>query len=157
MPIHTKGDRLYPDNYRPISLTSITCKMLEHIVTHSIMLHLENNHILNDDQHGFRKHRSCEAQLIKVVNDLAHNIEHKIQTDVILLDFQKAFDKVPHLRLLYKINYYGLFSPASMDHRLFDQPHSTSYTRKHHINDSPRTVGCAPGQCFWPTLVSTLH
>ena len=72
------------------------------------MLHLDNNHILNDDQHGFRKRRSCEAQLIKVANDLAHNIEHKIQTDVILLDFQKAFDKVPHLRLLYKINYYGI-------------------------------------------------
>ena len=108
MPIHTKGDRLYPDNYTPISLTSITCKMLEHIVTHSIMLHLDNNHILNDDQHGFRKRRSCEAQLIKVVNDLAHNIEHKIQTDVILLDFQKAFDKVPHLPLLFKINYHGI-------------------------------------------------
>ena len=108
VPIYKKGDRLRPENYRPISLTSITCKMLEHIVTHSIMLHLDNNHILNDAQHGFRKRRSCETQLIQIVNDLALNIDNKIQTDIILLDFQKAFDKVSHQHLLYKINYYGI-------------------------------------------------
>ena len=52
--------------------------------------------------------RSYETQLIQVVNDLARNIDNRIQTDVILLDFQKAFDKVPQQRLLYKINYYGI-------------------------------------------------
>ena len=94
--IFKKGDRLQPINHRPISLTSITCKMLEHIITSDIMQ-------LHDAQHGFRKQRSTETQLIQLIDNLAHNIDNRIQTDAILLDFQKAFDKVPHQRLLYKL------------------------------------------------------
>ena len=52
--------------------------------------------------------RSCESQLIVTIQDLAHNIDSKGQTDVILLDFSKAFDKVPHKRLLYKLHHYGI-------------------------------------------------
>ena len=72
------------------------------------MRHLDKNNILHDAQHGFRKRRSCESQLIITINDLAKNIDSRGQTDVILLDFSKAFDKVPHKRLLYKIKYYGI-------------------------------------------------
>ena len=109
-----KGDRLQPINYRPISLTSITCKMLEHIITSNIMQHLDAHNILHDAQHGFRKHRSTETQLIQLIDNLAHNIDNRIQTDAILLDFQKAFDNVPHHRLLYKLNYYGI-SPQQLN------------------------------------------
>ena len=117
MPIFTshifkKGDRLQPINYRPISLASITCKMLEHIITSNIMQHLDKHNILHDAQHGFRKHRSTETQLIQLIDNLAHNIDNRIQTDAILLDFQKAFDKVPHQRLLYKLAYYGISPQA---------------------------------------------
>ena len=82
--------------------------MLEHILCSNIMTHLESNNILHDAQHGFRKRRSCESQLIVTIQDLAHNIDTKGQTDVILLDFSKAFDKVPHKRLLYKLHHYGI-------------------------------------------------
>ena len=68
----------------------------------------------NDAQHGFRKHRSTETQLIQLIDNLAHNIDNRIQTDAILLDFQKAFDKVPHHRLLYKLKYYGI-SPQALN------------------------------------------
>ena len=68
--------------------------------------------ILHDAQHGFRKHRSTETQLIQLIDNLAHNIDNRIQTDAILLDFQKAFDKVPHQRLLYKLAYYGISPQA---------------------------------------------
>ena len=112
VPIFKKGDRLQPINYRPISLTSITCKMLEHIITSNIMQHLDKHNILHDAQHGFRKHRSTETQLIQLIDNLAHNIDNRIQTDAILLDFQKAFDKVPHQRLLYKLAYYGISPQA---------------------------------------------
>ena len=112
VPIFKKGDRLHPINYRPISLTSITCKMLEHIITSNIMQHLDKYNILHDAQHGFRKHRSTETQLIQLIDNLAHNIDNRIQTDAILLDFQKAFDKVPHQRLLYKLAYYGISPQA---------------------------------------------
>ena len=72
------------------------------------MKHLENNNILTDLQHGFRKRRSCERQLIKTVNDLSKSINHEEQIDSILLDFSKAFDKVYHRKLLLKLEHYGI-------------------------------------------------
>jgi hypothetical protein len=63
-PAFKKDDKNNPINYRPISLTCIICKLLEHVVTSSIMKHLEYNNILYDLQHGFRSSRSCETQLV---------------------------------------------------------------------------------------------
>ena len=108
IPIFKKGDRHKPSNCRPVSLTSICCKLLEHILYSNIMQHLENNNILTDKQHGFRHRRSCESQLITTVHDLALNLDKGKQTNVILLDFSKAFDKVPHQRLLSKLHFYGI-------------------------------------------------
>jgi hypothetical protein len=78
------------------------------IGTPLIMLHLDTHNILHDAQHGFRRRRSCKSQLILTVQDLARNIDNRNQSGLILLDFSKAFDKVPHRRLLYKIKYYGI-------------------------------------------------
>ena len=103
-----KKDRNKAENCRPISLTSISCKLLEPILHSNIMKHLENNNVLTDLQHGFRKHRSCETQLIKTVNDLAKSMNHREQIDTILLDFSKVFDKVCHRKLLLKLEHYGV-------------------------------------------------
>jgi len=108
VPIFKKGDRSCAANYRPVSLTSVRCKIMEHILSSSIMKHLEQYDILTDAQHGFRKDRSCETQLILTLHGLARSIENNEQMDVILLDFSKAFDKVPHERLLHKIKHYGI-------------------------------------------------
>ena len=107
-PIFKKGDRHVASNYRPISLTCICCKLLEHIIRTSITTHLENANILNDAQHGFRKGRSCETQLISVVHDFTSVLDRGGQTDVVLLDFAKAFDKVPHQRLIHKLQEAGI-------------------------------------------------
>ena len=72
------------------------------------MQHLDSNNILTDAQHGFRKRRSCTTQLLQVVEDLASSIDNKGQTDVIMLDLSKEFDKVPHHRLMYKVEFYGI-------------------------------------------------
>ena len=107
-PLFKKGDRTAPENYRPISLTSVCCKLMEHIIHSQVMHHLDKHNALCDQQHGFRKRRSCESQLILTLQDLAKGIEEGEQIDAVLLDFSKAFDKVPHQRLLYKINHYGV-------------------------------------------------
>ena len=107
-PVFKKGDRNSPSNYRPISLTVICCKLLEHIIHSSIMKHFILQNILTDFQHGFRKARSCESQLLITVDDIARNLDNGLQTDVVLLDFSKAFDKVPHQRLLHKLRHYGV-------------------------------------------------
>ena len=107
-PIFKKGDKSKAVNYRPVSLTSICCKLQEHIVHHSIMNHLDSLHILNDAQHGFRKRRSCETQLVLTLQDLAKGLDDREQIDAVLLDFSKAFDKVSHHLLHHKLHYYGI-------------------------------------------------
>ena len=106
VPIYKKGDKQQPANYRPVSLTSITCKVLEHIIDSSVMQHFDLHHVLNDAQHGFRNIRSCETQLLVTVYDIAKNLALGVQVDEILLDVSQAFDKVPHQRLLHKLQYY---------------------------------------------------
>jgi len=100
--IFKKGDHSQPNNYRSISLTNIVSKIFEHILSSSIMKHLETNNIIHYHQHGFRCNHSCETQLISV-QDLIFNYNKNIQTDLISMDFAKAFDTVSHLRLLYKL------------------------------------------------------
>ena len=100
-------------NYRPVSLTCICCKTLEHIIVSNINKRLAFESILADCQHGFRSQRSCETQLVQFFHDLVSNLDRALnrnhrQTDVIIMDFAKAFDKVPHRRLLYKLDYYGI-------------------------------------------------
>ena len=112
-PVFKKGSRTLPSNYRPVSLTCIISKVFERIIASNIMKHLEENNILNDLQYGFRHGRSCETQLISLVNDLTINYDRSLQTDLIITDFAKAFDVVPHRRLLYKLNWYGIRGTTS--------------------------------------------
>ena len=112
-PVFKKGEKYNAANYRPVSLTSICCKTLEHIIVSNINKHLAFESILADCQHGFRSQRSCETQLVQFYHDLVSNLDAALnsdqkQTDVIIMDFAKAFDKVPHRRLLYKFEYYGI-------------------------------------------------
>ena len=108
IPIFKKGDKHNASNYRPISLTSICCKVMEHILCHSIMKHLEENQILSNFQYGFRPAHSCEVQLLTLVEEIHHSLDCHHQVDLIMLDFSKAFDTVPHSRLLHKLRHYGI-------------------------------------------------
>ena len=107
-PIFKKGKRHIPGNYRPVSLTSIPCKMLERLVRNAIMEHMESNHLLNDVQHGFVPGRSCSTQLLTVLDDWTSALEDGDNLDAIYMDFAKAFDTVPHQRLLVKLKGYGI-------------------------------------------------
>ena len=108
VPVFKKGDKGRVENYRPISLTSITSKILEHIIHSSIMDHLEKHSLLNKFQHGFRQKRSCTTQLITTVRDFTDCLNRKQQIDAVLLDFSKAFDKVDHEKLLTKLSSLGI-------------------------------------------------
>jgi hypothetical protein len=98
--IFTNGNRRDRGNYRPISLTSLSCKILEQIIVSNIMTHLDKNDFLHKSQHGFRKFRSCETQLALFLHDILTSGESKKQVDAVFLDFKKPFDKVPHNKLI---------------------------------------------------------
>ena len=106
--IYKKEDKHNPANYRPVSLTSVVCKTLEHIIHRHIMLHLEQHGILSTLNHRFRSGYSCETQLLTTFNDLSMSFDKGHQVDVTVLDFSKAFDTIPHKKLLFKLASYGI-------------------------------------------------
>ena len=105
--IFKKREKYKPANYQPVSLTSLCCKIQEHIVTSNVLNHLDEHHILTDCQHGFRARRSCETQLLTFAQELIAGLDKRHQHDMIILDFSKAFDRVPHERLMVKLGHYG--------------------------------------------------
>ena len=107
-PVFKKGSRSDPANYRPVALTCILCKTLEHIIASNLHCHLEEHGFLSDAQHGFRKLRSCETQLYATLQDFFDTLEAGGRLDAVVLDFSKAFDKVPHERLMSKLLHCGV-------------------------------------------------
>ena len=89
-PLFKKGDKSTASNYRPISLTCILCKVSEHIVASNLVTHLDSHQLLYDLQHGFRSKRSCETQLVMLMEDMSRNAIAGQQTDLILLDVSKS-------------------------------------------------------------------
>ena len=103
-----KKDKADPSNYRPISLTCVLCKVLEHIVAE----HFTKINILCELQHGFRERRSCETQLFMLIDELSKTMQMGKQTDLILLNFSKAFDNVAHEKLIQKLHHHGIRGDA---------------------------------------------
>lgn len=104
IPVFKKGDRSSPGNYRPISLTSICSKIMEHVIYSHVAHFLNSVDFFHPNQHGFRRGHSCESQLALFTHDIHLNLDSNTPTDALFLDFEKAFDKVPHSRLLLKLS-----------------------------------------------------
>ena len=102
------GDRQLPENYRPISLTSVVYKLMERIIRNEIVSHMESNNLFVEEQHGFIAGKSCTTQLLEFMEEITEALDRGDDVDVIYLDFAKAFDKVPHQRLLAKLHGYGI-------------------------------------------------
>ena len=103
-----KGSKCQAVNYRPISLTSHIIKIFERVLRNKIVEFLEENSILNSNQHGFRKGRSCLSELLAHYEEILTNANNGEGTDTVYLDFAKAFDKVDHQLLLKKLDAIGI-------------------------------------------------
>ena len=103
-----KGSRNKSENYRPLSLTSVICKLLERLIKDHIVDFLVKHTLLNSSQHGFLKARSCLTNMLCFLEEITKWIDVGSPVDIIYLDFQKAFDKVPYQRLLLKLKAHGI-------------------------------------------------
>ncbi|GAB0187654.1 mitochondrial enolase superfamily member 1 [Grus japonensis] len=101
MPIHKKGWKEDPGNYRPVSLTLVLGKVMEQIILSAIMWHVQDNH-------GFMKGRSCLTNLISFYDKVTHSVNEGKAVDIVYLDFSKAFDTISHIILLEKLPIHGL-------------------------------------------------
>jgi hypothetical protein len=108
VPIHKKGPTIDPNNFRPISLTSTCCRVMERIICNEIQRHLSAHKLISNNQHGFVKNRSTATNLLECSYDWSYSIELGHHVDVIYFDFKKAFDSVSHPKLLTKIKAYGI-------------------------------------------------
>ena len=103
-----KGMKKLACNYRPISLTSIVGKLMETILRDQIVKHIEAYNLIKDSQHGFRRGRSCLTNLLYFYEEVHLILDHEKPADIVYLDFEKAFDKVPHKRLIAKLKSHGI-------------------------------------------------
>jgi len=110
--IYKKGKKHLASNYRPVSLTSIICKCMEKIIRDHLIKYLDKNNLISEKQYGFIKGRSTTTQLLKALDQWTKSIDEGKTIDIIYLDFQKAFDTVPHKRLIEKIRAYGVKDPV---------------------------------------------
>ena len=108
IPLFKKGSRNKSENYRPVSLTSVICKLLERLIKDHMVDFLVKHKLLNSSQHGFFKARSCLTNMLCFLEEITKWIDVGSPLDIIYLDFQKAFDKVPHQRLLLKLKAHGI-------------------------------------------------
>ncbi|CAI2738311.1 unnamed protein product [Dicrocoelium dendriticum] len=106
-PIYRGGNRQDPGNYRPICLTSIVCKVMERILKRDLQSHLDGLNVISSAQHGFRRARSCISNLLVARERRARSLDAGNRLDV-FVDFKKAFDTVPHERLLFKLRSIGV-------------------------------------------------
>ena len=108
IPLFKKCSRNKSENYRPVSLTSVICKLLERLIKDHMVDFLDKHKLLNSSQHGFLKARSCLTNMLCFFEEITKWIDVGSPVDIIYLDFQKAFDKVPHQRLLLKLKAHGI-------------------------------------------------
>jgi len=107
-PLFKKGSKAKPENYRPVSLTSIIGKILESIIKDQIASHLDHFNLIQKSQHGFTKGKSCLTNLLEFLEGVTSDLDDGNSVDLVYLDFAKAFDKVPHRRLAKKLEAHGI-------------------------------------------------
>ncbi len=153
VPIYKKGKINSPTNYRPISLTSVVCRLLERIIHNQIHTHLTHNNIISPTQHGFIHRRSTQTQQLQYMHDLINFYDNKIQVDIVYLDFSKAFDKVSHTKLIFILNHYNVSSKLVMwiKNYLCNRTQQT-IVNNCYSNSVPGTSGVPQGSVLGPLL-----
>jgi len=152
-PIFKKGTTSDPSNYRPISLTCTSCRVMERIINTQLIGYLLKNNLISKHQHGFLVRHSTCTNLLETVNDWTLALDNHQKTDAIYIDFQKAFDSVSHPKLLTKLSSYNIkgdvfaWIAAFLNHRSQQVMIKNSLSKNIYI-----TSGVPQGSVLGPTL-----
>lgn len=103
VPIYKKGNAADPSSYRPISLTCVACKILERIVRGQLVHFLVDNGLSDGNKFGFMTGRSATLRLLQCSDDWSECLDAGVPTDVVVIDYAKAFDSVSHQKLFFKL------------------------------------------------------
>ncbi|MEW8288814.1 MAG: reverse transcriptase family protein [Candidatus Thiodiazotropha endolucinida] len=136
-----------------MSLTCLCCKIQEHVIASNILNHLDKYDILTDCQHGFRARRSCETRLLTLAQELVSGLDRKYQHDLIILGFSKAFDRVPHERLMRKLDHHGIRGTTYQWIRAFLTDRTQQVLIERAASESiPVIIGVPQGTVLGPLL-----
>ena len=108
MPLFKKGDANTPSNYRPISLLSCLGKLMERVVYKHLYNHFVSHNLIYCKQSGFLRGHSTVFQLIDIFDQIARSLDDKTVTCMVFCDISKAFDRVWHQGLLFKLKENGI-------------------------------------------------
>ena len=108
-PIHKKGKKDLVENYRPVSLLPVISKVQERCLVTRLVPHVQE--VLYTYQHGFQKGKSCVTQLLEVFHEIGSALDRGFESDIIYLDFAKAFDSVCPVKLVSKLKAFGIGDP----------------------------------------------
>ena len=152
-PIFKKGSTSDPQNYRPISITSVFCKVMERIIVDKITTHLTEHKIITESQHGFLRKLSTCTNLLESLNDWTLLLEGGSRVAVAYVDFSRAFDSVTHAKLLHKLKSYGISGELLdfISYFLADRSHCTKVGNSYSSSTKIRS-GIVQGSCLGPLL-----
>ena len=157
VPIYKGGDRSAVTNYRPISLTSVVCKQLEHIIAGYLRYVWDKNACLYEGQNGFRLGYLCGSQVITVCQDIADSFDKGVGIDALIIDFSKAFDLVPLDQLLTKLAALGRgFEDSRLGKGIPCRSYTKGKSRSAFIQGSQSNLRCATKERFGPTTVPSV-
>ena len=152
-PIYKKGLASDPNNYRPVSLTSVFGKLMERIIVKELLTYLERHNLISKSQHGFLRRLSTCTNLIECMNDWTIMLEEGSRVAVAYIDYSRAFDSVTHAKLIHKLRSYGILG-GLLDFIAFYLNNRAHRTRVGSCLSSSANIrsGVVQGSCLGPIL-----